>query len=157
MTTMRGGEALPHGKHTGQSPRLVLFTGRLHTIWGCIFGLTLAAEIAPAVPVDPAIFYIVLAVKALLFLLLGLQTPLTFWPFYSIGRGLLFSVAGAFGSELLQMISPGHKASMFEFAAKSCLLLLGFALGLAARYDMRISLGKLKVDLENPFAFRSKP
>jgi hypothetical protein len=104
-------------------------------------------ESIPAPPVDARLFYSYMALRAAMFVALGFLSPLAFWRFDRIGYGVLFACGGAFAGELIQAVSPGHSSSFREFAGKVCLLLLGFALALAPRYDRRIRLGPIHIPL----------
>jgi hypothetical protein len=132
------------------SPKRVrLFTPGMRVAWALVFGITILVESIPVPLVHPVLFYSFLALKAALFVALGYLTPLTFWRFDSLGLGVLFSVAGAMASELIQAISPGHSTSLKEITGKLLLLLFGFALALHARYDRRIHLGVVQLHLED--------
>jgi hypothetical protein len=126
-----------------------LFTRGTHVLWGFFFASTIIAEVVPAPPVPAIVFYAFLIIKLTLFVSLGFVTPLTYWRFDSLGRGLLFSCAGALMTELVQRFSPGHSTSLYEFAGKSCLLFIGFALALVARYEREIVLGPLHIELDD--------
>lgn len=130
-----------------------VFTTLLRTLWWVVFAFTVTSEVIPAPAVHPVLFYSFLAFRVLLFLALGFITPVAFWRYNSIGLGLLFSVAGAFGCELLQSVSPGHTASVREFAVKCGLLLAGFVMALVARHDKQIDIGFVKIELQD----RSQP
>lgn len=127
-----------------------LFSHGLRTGWALILLVTVAVELLPLPPVPAALLYSYVASKALLFIALGFFTPLAFWAFDSIGFGVLFSVLAAGSVELLQSLSAGHRASIFEFLAKLVLLFIGFAIALNFRYDGLLRVGSFRRQFVNP-------
>ncbi len=127
-----------------------LFSQGLRTGWALVLFVTVAVELLPLPPVPAAVLYSYVAWKAALFIALGSLTPLAFWAFDRIGFGVLFSVLTAGSVELLQSLSAGHRASVFEFVAKLVLLFIGFALALNLRYDGVLRLGPFRRQFINP-------
>ncbi len=131
-------------------PHLRMFSGTLRVAWAVVSIVTIWSEIAPRSPsLLPLPYYSYTAAKVILFVLIGFLSPLTFWRFDSLGLGLLFSVLVAGAVEGVQSISPGHRASYFEFAAKLILLFIGFAYSLNARYDRVLRFGPLRLFLRD--------
>ena len=100
---------------------------------------------SPSLP--PLPYYSYTTAKAVLFILIGFLSPLTFWRFDSLALGLLCSAGAAGAVEAIQSVSEGHRGSYLEFAAKLVLLFLGFAYALNARYDRVLKLGPLHIGL----------
>ena len=127
-----------------------LFSRHLRGCWAFLLLLTVALELLPMPPLPAACVYTYVACKAILFLALGCMTPLTFWAFDSLGYGALFSAATAATVEILQSLSAGHRARLYEFLAKLVLLMAGFALALNLRYDGLLRVGRFHRQLVNP-------
>ena len=85
----------------------------------------------------------------MLFLALGYTTPLAFWRFNSLGRGMILAAASACAVEMLQGFSPGHRFSFLELSLKLVVIFVGFAFALNARYEQKISLGWLHIQLKS--------
>lgn len=118
--------------------------------WFGLLGLTIFAEVEPLPPLMyPPLFYSYKLFKALLFFALGYATPLAFWRFNSLGRGVLLAAASACAVEMMQGLSPGHRFSFFELSLKLAVIFAGFALALNARYEQRISLGWWHIQLKS--------
>ena len=127
-----------------------MFSVSIRVAWVIISLLTIASEVMPRSPsLGPFPYYSYTAAKAILFVLIGLLSPLTFWRFDSLGLGLLFSVVVAGAVEGIQTVSAGHRASYLEFGAKLLLLFIGFAFALNARYDRLLRFGPLRVRLRD--------
>ena len=110
--------------------------------------LTVFLEVEP-LPAEmyPPLFYSYKVLKGLLFFALGYLTPLAFWRFNSLGRGMLLAVLSASAVEMAQDFFQGHRFSLFELALKLLVIFAGFALALNARYEQRISLGWWRIQL----------
>jgi hypothetical protein len=131
-------------------PKLRMFSWALRAWWALLLGITVVLEVVPFPGVAPVLFYSYKGSKGVLFVLLGLLTPLTFWRFDSLGFGVLFSVVAAGTAEFIQSFSPGHAASYVEFTGKLLLLLFGFVCALNGRYDGQFKLGPLRLQLDDP-------
>jgi glycopeptide antibiotics resistance protein len=139
--------------HTGHphGSSLAAFSPSLRLAWVAIAALTVLAELIPFPPiVPPPLFYSYKAAKILLFLILGYMAPLTFWRFNSLTLGVVFAAISAALVESLQGLPHGHRFSWFELIAKLCLIFVGFAFALDARYERVIRLGPLRVALVGP-------
>jgi glycopeptide antibiotics resistance protein len=116
--------------------------------WFSLLALTIFLEIEPLPhEIYPPLFYFYKCLKGLLFLALGFLTPLAFWRFNSLGRGVIAAAASACAVELFQGFFQGHRFSWFELSLKLMVIFIGFAFALNARYDERISLGTWKIRL----------
>ena len=133
------------GRTSGQ---VRMFSPAFRIAWAVFFVVTIWCEIAPRSPsLPPLPYYSYTAGKAVLFLLVGFLSPLTFWRFDSLGLGLLFSALAAGAVEGVQSVSEGHRGSYLEFGAKLVLLFIGFAFALSARYDRGLRLGPWHLSL----------
>jgi hypothetical protein len=118
--------------------------------WFGLLALTIVSEVEPLPHLMyPPLFYSYKLVKGLLFFALGYATPLAFWRFNSLGRGMLLAAASAIVVEALQGYSSGHKFSFIELLLKLIVIFAGFALALNARYEQKISLGHWCIQLKS--------
>jgi hypothetical protein len=116
-------------------------------VWLAIVITTIFLEVMPA-HFEPALFYTYKCTKGVLFIALGYVTPLTFWRFNALNRGLIFAAASSATVELLQgFIGNGHKFSWLELVAKLAIIASGFILALDARYEREIAVGGLRIRL----------
>jgi hypothetical protein len=118
--------------------------------WFGLLALTIFSEVEPLPSLMyPPLFYSYKLMKGLLFLGLGFATPLAFWRFNSLGRGVLLAALSAGAVEIMQGLSPGHRFSFIELTAKLCVIFIGFALALNARYEQRIWIGRWRIQLKS--------
>jgi hypothetical protein len=123
--------------------------------WFGLLALTIVSEVEPLPHLMyPPLFYTYKLLKGLLFFALGYATPLAFWRFNSLGRGMLLAAVSACVVEMLQGLSSGHRFSFVELLLKLIVIFVGFALALNARYDQKISLGHWRIQLRSEH-FRS--
>jgi hypothetical protein len=85
--------------------------------------------------------------KLIGFVVLGYLTPLVFWRFGSLGRGVAFGLVTTAGIEGIQGMIEGHRFSIFEMIVKLVLVMIGFGLALLARFDKQIHVGRLYIAL----------
>jgi hypothetical protein len=116
--------------------------------WVGLVALMIFAEVMPR-PLwwTPPIYYTYQISKLLGFAMLGYLTPLTFWRFGSLGRGVAFGLLSTAGIESVQNFIEGHHFSFFEMGVKLAILMVGFGLALLTRYDKHIRVGPVWVDL----------
>jgi hypothetical protein len=126
-------------------PSVAIFNWRARLCWLVLFILLMLAELLPRPNFAPLLFYSYSGCKALMFVLLGFLTPLTFWRFDRIGLGVIASAIGAGAAEMSQSLVAGHRSSWLEFLLKVLLLLAGFAVALSVRYDRKISVGRFGI------------
>ncbi len=118
--------------------------------WCSLLAVTIFLEVEPLPPlIYPPLFYSYKCLKGVLFFALGYLTPLSFWRFNSLGRGVLLAIISAIGIELIQGFFQGHRFSFFELALKLLVIFAGFAFALNARYDQKISLGAWSIGLKS--------
>ncbi len=110
--------------------------------------VTVAPELLPVLPMRLTLFYFYYAVKVISFLSLGFLAPLVFRSLNGIGIGLLLSFLSALVIETCQgLLHNGHTFHVYELAGKLVLIAAGFALALDCRYESRILLGPLQINL----------
>jgi hypothetical protein len=96
----------------------------------------------------PPIYYPWQISKLVSFVVIGILTPLAFWRFNALNRGLLYAALSAAFVETLQAIvnrgHSGHAFHWYELAVKLVLILFGFSIGLDIRYERQFKLGPLQ-------------
>jgi len=97
--------------------------------------------------VPPPVFYSYKLIKVALFVVLGFETPLTFWRFDSIRVGILLSLISELTVECLQNMSSGHTFSIVELLAKGALIMVGFILAFNPRHDHELSMLGIHINL----------
>jgi hypothetical protein len=118
--------------------------------WFALLAFTVFLEVEPIPPiVYPPLFYSYKCLKGILFFALGYLTPLSFWRFNSLGRGVLLAILSAGFIEFVQGFFQGHRFSIFELLLKLVVIFVGFAVALNARYDQKISLGVWTINLKS--------
>lgn len=118
--------------------------------WFGLLALTIFSEVEPLPhEIYPPFFYTYKLLKGVLFFALGYATPLAFWRFNSLGRGVLLAVVSAGAVETMQGLSAGHRFSITELGVKLVAIFAGFALALNARYEQRIWLGPWRIQLKS--------
>jgi glycopeptide antibiotics resistance protein len=128
---------------------ITMFGSVPRALWGTVLAITLSSELIPRPNLTPISFYSYLSFKIVFFLLLGFSTPLTFWRFNSLNRGMLIAALSTIAVEILQLWIPGHSFSILELAGKLILMIFGIALALDARYDGRLRLGPVFIRLSD--------
>lgn len=117
--------------------------------WLGIAAAVVAVEILPVRYPNPWT-HAYLVVKGILFVTAGYAIPLTFSRFNSLVQWLTMMVVLAALVEVVQgVIASGHSASVIEAFGKVSLIVIGFGLGLDARYDRAISIGPLHLQLRS--------
>jgi hypothetical protein len=108
-----------------------------------------------SVPVwPPPIYYPYQIMKLTGFVVVGILTPLAFWRFNALNRGLLYAALSAAFVESMQAIvnrgHSGHSFHWYELAVKLVLILFGFSIGLDVRYERQIKIGPVQLILHGP-------
>ncbi len=115
-----------------------------------VCGLVIA-ELASVPLWPPPIYYPYQLSKLTGFVVIGLLTPLAFWRFNALNRGLLYAAFSAALVETLQSIvnrgHSGHAFHWYELVVKLALILFGFSIGLDIRYERQIKIGPLQLVL----------
>jgi hypothetical protein len=146
--------------HAGLAPArgITIFNTTFRLLWLAVVLSTIALEVMPA-HFPPALFYAYELTKCILFAALGYLTPLAFWRFHSLNLGFVFAAVSAASVELLQgFIGNGHAFTWMELFAKLVIITFGFVLGLDARYERAVRVGRLRLPLVSghdlPYGFR---
>lgn len=135
-------------KHPCRVMILPAFKTTPKVAWFGLLALTILLEIEPLpLEIYPPFFYSYKCFKGLLFLAVGFLTPIAFWRFNSLGKGMLVAAVSACSVELFQGFFQGHRFSFFELTLKLIIIFVGFAFALNARYDEKISIGSWKIRL----------
>jgi hypothetical protein len=128
--------------------RLPAFGPAAKSFWAVTVAITVVTEVVPVPLMPPLPFYSYCVFKLISFVTLGYIGPLAFRRFNALNRGILLATISAACVESSQgLLHHGHSFHWYEMAVKLALILLGFALGLDACYDRRISLGLLQIHL----------
>ena len=127
---------------------LKLFSRGSRIVWFVFLTVMVVVEVTPRPITWPPLPYYSYQISKLIgFVLLGYLTPLAFWRFGSLGRGVAFGLATTAGIEGIQGMIEGHRFSIFEMFVKLVLVMVGFGLALLARFDKRIHVGRLYITL----------
>ncbi len=122
------------------------FSPAIKAVWAVIVAITVASEVLPIPLMPPVPFYSYGAAKALCFVVLGYLSPLAFWRFNALNRGILLAAISAACVESLQgLLRHGHSFHWYELLVKLGLILFGFAAALDARYEREISIGRIHI------------
>jgi hypothetical protein len=109
------------------------------------------AELTPVPMWPPPIYYPWQILKLVGFVVIGILTPLAFWRFNALNRGLLYAALSAAFVETMQAIinigHSGHSFHWYELIVKLGLILLGFSIGLDIRYERQIKVGPFQLRL----------
>jgi glycopeptide antibiotics resistance protein len=135
--------------HAGLPPgrNITIFNTTFRLLWLLVAVLTIVLEVMPA-HFPPALFYAYDLAKGVLFAALGYLTPLAFRRFHSLNLGFVFAGVSSAGVELLQgFIANGHAFTWIDLFAKLFIISFGFILGLNARYDHAVQVGRLRLRL----------
>ncbi len=125
-----------------------LFGPGMRVGWIAFLVLMVVVEVIPRPITWPPLPYYAYQISKLIgFSILGYWTPLAFWRFGSLGRGVVFGLATTAGIESIQGMIEGHRFSFFEMVVKLALVMIGFGLALLARYDKRVHVGRLHIGL----------
>jgi hypothetical protein len=99
----------------------------------------------------PPIYYPYQILKLTGFVIIGILTPLAFWRFNALNRGLLYAALSAAFVESMQAIvnrgHSGHSFHWYELIVKLVLILFGFSIGLDIRYERQIKIGPVQLIL----------
>jgi hypothetical protein len=126
-----------------------IFNVWTRALWIALAVTTVISEIVPIPHMSPILHYGVYSpAKLACFLLIGFFTPLAFARLDALSRGIAFAAGCATVVEVLQgIVGNGHSFHFYELAVKLTIILFGFMLGLEARYEGRMTLGILRINL----------
>ncbi len=118
-------------------------------IWVGVAAVTIVFEVLPAPVLGPVLHYgVYTPLKVSLFLLVGYLAPLALARLSALNRGLVFAAVSAGVVEALQgLIGNGHSFHFYELGIKWAVIAFGFMLGLDARCEKAVDLGKLHITL----------
>lgn len=135
-------------RHPHSKLGLRIFAPWIRISWLAVVTFTVVLEAMPIPLMPPVPFYSYCAFKAILFFFVGFFSPLAFWHFNAVNRGLLLAAVSAVGVELLQgFLRHGHSFNWYEVGVKLALIFFGFALAIDARSDGQIAIGPWHVRL----------
>ncbi len=156
----------PTHRSPGSEPyyTLALFSAPLRGLWFLLFAGTLVSELVPLTLAfearfSPLTFYFYEVAKLLAFFALGFLTPIAWWHYKSLGRGVLFAIVVTGIVELGQAFIPGHRTSLLELAVKLGLLFTGFVSGLDVRKYQQLTVGPFCIRFSSRYwlAFHELP
>jgi uncharacterized membrane protein YbjE (DUF340 family) len=140
-----------------QQPRNVIinvnaFSISIRVLFVVIVSAMVVAELTSVPMWPPPIYYPWQILKLTGFVVIGILTPLAFWRFNALNRGLLYAAFSAALVETLQAVVDrghftGHAFHWYELAVKLVLILFGFAIGLDIRYERQIKIGPVQIVL----------
>jgi hypothetical protein len=129
---------------------MAIFTNTLKSVWLILLATAVAFELMP-MHYPAGVLTLHNCYKACLLLLLGYLLPLAFWQYNTLNTSLLLAALSVPILETLQAaIGNGHRFSLLEVTAKSLLLAIGFVVALNTRYEMQITVGRLRLRLTVP-------
>jgi hypothetical protein len=130
------------------------FSISIRILFVALVALLVFAELTSVPMWPPPIYYPWQISKLIAFVVIGILTPLAFWRFNALNRGLLYAALSAASVESMQAIvnrgHSGHSFHWYELAIKLVLILFGFAIGLDIRYERQIKVGPLQLLLHAP-------
>jgi hypothetical protein len=130
------------------------FSVSIRILFVTIVAAMVFGELASVPLWPPPIYYPYCLLKLTGFVVIGVLTPLAFWRFNALNRGLLYAALSAAFVETMQAIvnrgHSGHAFHWYELAVKLALILFGFSIGLDIRYERRIKIGPFQLILHGP-------
>jgi len=109
------------------------------------------SELTPIPVFPPPIYYPYQFLKLAGFVIIGILTPLAFWRFNALNRGLLYAaLSSAFVESMQAIVNRGHSFHWYELVVKLVLILFGFSVGLDIRYERQIKIGPVQLILHGP-------
>ena len=124
------------------------FSASIRIVFVFLVAVLIFTELASVPLWPPAIFYPYQILKLAGFIAVGLLTPLAFWRFNALNRGLLYAaISAAFVETMQAVVNRGHSGHAFhwyELAVKLVLIMFGFSVGLDIRYERQIKLGPIQ-------------
>lgn len=137
----------------GSSPAIVnvpMFSLPIRILWLLVVGGTLLSQLVPLTLAFEAqfstlTFHFYQAAKLAAFFVFGFLTPLAWWRYQTLGRGILFGIVTTAIVEIGQSFIPGHRSSVIELCVKVTLIITGFALALDIRKYQDFKIGALSI------------
>ena len=136
----------------GQPRNLIVnvhaFSISIRILFVLVVAALVIAELIHVPMWPPPIFYPYQTLKMVGFVAVGILTPLAFWRFNALNRGLLYAAISAALVETMQeFVNHGHSGHAFhwyELVVKLVLILFGFAIGLDIRYERQLKIGPVQ-------------
>jgi hypothetical protein len=151
---MTRGSVLPKHQTRNLIVNINAFSISIRILFVVIVATMVAAELTPVPMWPPHIFYPYCFLKFLGFIVIGILTPIAFWRFNALNRGLLYAAFSAAFVETMQaLVNPGHSGHAFhwyELAVKLVVILFGFSIGLDIRYERQLKIGPIQFLLHGP-------
>jgi len=127
------------------------FSISIRILFIVIVSALVIAELISVPMWPPPIYYPWQFLKLTGFVVIGILTPLAFWRFNALNRGLLYAaLSAAFVESMQAVVNRGHSGHAFhwyELVVKLVLILFGFSIGLDIRYERQIKLGPVQLIL----------
>jgi hypothetical protein len=133
-----------------------MFSAPIRGLWFVVLVSTLTAELVPLSMAFEAqfsvlTFHLYVAAKLVAFFLFGFLTPLAWWRYQTLGKGILFAISTTMIVEAVQSFIPGHRSSTIELVVKLVLLFGGFACALDLRKYQKFTVGQFSVRFSSPY------
>lgn len=145
---MTRGSVLPKHQPRNFVVNINAFSISIRILFVVIVSAMVIGELTSVPMWPPAIFYPYCFIKLVGFVVIGILTPIAFWRFNALNRGLLYAALSAAFVETMQAIvnrgHSGHAFHWYELAVKLVLILLGFSLGLDIRYERQLRIGPIQ-------------
>jgi len=127
------------------------FSISIRILFVVIVSALVISELTPIPVWPPPIYYPYQILKLAGFVIIGILTPLAFWRFNALNRGLLYAaLSAAFVESMQAIVNRGHAFHWYELVVKLVLILFGFSIGLDIRYERQIKIGPLQLILHGP-------
>jgi len=127
------------------------FSISIRILFVVIVSALVISELTPIPVWPPPIYYPYQILKLAGFVIIGILTPLAFWRFNALNRGLLYAaLSAAFVESMQAIVNRGHAFHWYELVVKLVLILFGFSIGLDIRYERQIKIGPVQLILHGP-------
>jgi hypothetical protein len=124
------------------------FSISIRILFIVVVSALVVAELISVPTWPPPIYYPWQVLKLLGFVAVGILTPIAFWRFNALNRGLLYAALSAAFVETMQAIvnrgHSGHAFHWYELVVKLILILFGFSIGLDIRYERHVKIGPVQ-------------
>jgi hypothetical protein len=124
------------------------FSIAIRSLFVTVVAALVLAELISVPMWPPPIYYPWQILKLTGFVLVGILTPIAFWRFNALNRGLLYAALSAAFVETMQAIvnrgHSGHAFHWYELVVKLVLILFGFSVGLDIRYERQMKIGPVQ-------------
>jgi hypothetical protein len=133
-----------------------MFSLAIRCFWFLVLATTLTAELVPLSLALEArfstfTFHCYEASKLAACFVFGFVTPLAWWRYQTLGKGMLFAITTTAIVEAGQSFIPGHRSSTLELLVKLVLLFAGFACSLDIRKYQHFTFGHFSIRFSSPY------